>query len=139
MGFYLKTKVSELSKGALLDQHRTCHSYILRMGFLRTESFGGVWKKDILILHENTVSEMLKRGLNHSTPLYRKGPDYLPDSREKESAILVKQGHPQLMAGKPCPLCTADNALEIVNKVIQCRHCKQEFQTVKEQHGSPAT
>lgn len=93
-----------------------------------------------MVLHATTVREMLRRGMTHSAPL-RVGPDYNEGSRKNEIAIVVKRGHPQMMEGKPCPLCTADSALEIVDKELRCRHCDQRFKSIKdpEHYGSPAT
>lgn len=136
MGLYRDISVSKLKNQALLDQHRTCHSfvYLFRIG-KHNNILSDIDLAETLSIHLITVKEMLRRGMQHTSSLYRGRADFLPLSRLSHPTILVRKTHPQMINNARCPICTKIASIRL-SKVIfgvwECRHCMQRFTSLKE-------
>ena len=135
MGLHRDTPVTELSNQALLDQHRTCHSYISQVERKKMHVLKSLGRSEILRIHLLTVEEMLKRGMQHTTPLQKGRTDFEEASRLGESTLLVQVGHPQMLSNARCPICTKSSSIRISKSLPgtwECRHCMQRFTSRRE-------
>lgn len=130
MAIYWARKISELSDQALLDQHRSCHAIYtkVRLGQLRGKTLA-----DLLLVHEQTVKEMLLRGMKHLKALDG-DVDFPYEKRVNNASIQVTKTHPQMTKFSKCPICCMKSSItESTGKEsgdYSCTFCGQIFELV---------
>ncbi len=113
---------------ALLDQHRSCHAIYtkVRLGQLRGRTLA-----DLLLIHEQTVREMLLRGIKHFKAL-EGDVDFPYQKRAGSPPVRVKKIHDQMTRFSKCPICCMKSSImESTEKDAgdySCTFCGQIFE-----------